>query len=375
MYRTALFRSVGGFRVGFEGAQDYDLALRCSEKVDPAQIVHVPRVLYHWRQMPGSTSLNADEKPYAMLAGERALNEHYERMGVDAKAELIGFGYRRRRSLPKNQPEVSIIIPTKDKVDLLRQCVTSVLRKTKYDNFNVVIVDNASEEEETIAYYDSLRGSERVTVLEYDEPFNFSAICNFGVRSTDAEFMLLLNNDTEVINGDWLAEMVSIALDESVGAVGARLWYPDDRLQHAGLILSPAHVAMNAHKLMPRGHHGYFGRATLTHECSAVTAACLLVARSKYWEVGGMNETDLAVAYNDVDFCLKLLDAGYKNVCATFAELYHHESATRGADDLLEERHKAEKEYMLARWKEQLASDRYYSPNLTIDNDNFDIAV
>ena len=302
------------------------------EKIDRRQIIHVPRILYHWRQMPGSTSLNADEKPYAMDAGERALNEHYERIGIDASAELIGFGYRRHRSLPENPPEVSIIIPTRDRVDLLRTCITSILTKTTYGPYRVIIVDNGSKETQTSEYYASLRGSDRIAIVDYNAPFNFSALCNFGVAATEAEFVLLLNNDTEVINGDWLQEMVSIALDELVGAVGARLWYPDDRLQHAGLVLSPRHIAMNAHKFMPRGYHGYFGRATLTHECSAVSAACMLVSRRKYIDAGGLDQVNLPIAYNDVDFCLRLLGAGYKNVCATFAELYHHESATRGAD-------------------------------------------
>ncbi len=373
-YKASLIKKVGGFRLGFEGSQDYDLALRCIDEIDHSQIVHIPEVLYHWRQIPGSTALDSEEKPYAMIAGERSLNEHFKRNDEKHKAELIGFGYRIRRALPTPLPEITIIIPTKDGVDLLKQCITSIQDRSTYSNYNILIIDNNSEEKETFDYFKEIESS-KVRILKYQKPFNFSGICNFAVSETKAPYVVLLNNDTEVLSPGWLEEMLTIAIQEKIGAVGARLWYPDERLQHVGLVLSPHHIAMNAHKHGQKGHHGYFGRASLTHECSAVTAACLMVSREKYLEVGGMNADDLAVAYNDVDFCLKLGEAGYKNVCATFADLYHHESATRDLDQAEDTRFQKERAYMLETWKDALKSDPMYNQHLTDEHDNFTLRI
>lgn len=371
VYKTDIFNLVGGFRAGFEGAQDYDLALRCIEKVDRTQIHHIPKILYHWRQLPGSTSITADEKPYAMIAGERALNEHFERTEQKATANLIGFGYQIKRKITKSRSKVSIVIPTKDNHTLLRRCVESIFEKTNYEDYEIIIVDNGSTANETKLLYEKLLSTGKVILLEQPGPFNFSKICNFGASRSSADFLLFLNNDTEVINDNWITEMVSIASQNEVGVVGARLWYPNDTLQHCGLVLSPHHIAMNAHRLSPMGHHGYFGRATLTHECSAVTGACLMVRRNLFIQAKGFDEVNLKVAYNDVDFCLRLGELGYKCVSATFAELYHHESATRPRDNDHNDRYLDEKNFMLKRWGVRLANDPMYNPNLSLMFDDF----
>ncbi len=373
-YRTSLLREAGGFRTGFEGSQDYDLALRCLEKTDPSQIIHIPKVLYHWRQLPGSTSVSADQKPYAMLAGERALNEHFERTGKSARSELIGHGYRTHWQLPDPSPSVTIIIPNKDNVGLLRTCIDSILSKSSYKKYSIIIVDNASKPTETKKYYDSIR-HKGVDIVSYAERFNLSAMCNMGVANATSDYVVLLHNDTEVISAGWIEEMLGIAIQERVGAVGARLWYADDTLQHAGLVLSPAHIAMNAHEFLPKGRKGYFGRAALTHECSAVTAACLMISKKRYEQVGGMNEADLPVAYNDVDLCLRLKGIGYKNVCAAFAELYHKESGTRRIGDVHSEQNIKERSYMLKTWHSELQNDEMFNKNLANDRDDFAIAI
>ncbi len=376
VYRTDLMREVGGFRVGFEGAQDYDLALRCVEKIEPDQIAHIPQVLYHWRMHMESTAQSLDAKPYAMLAGERAINEHFQRRGVAAKAELIGYGYRVRYALPDVLPLVSLIIPTRNGLHLIRQCIQSVLEKTTYLNYEILIVDNGSDDPATLEYFKSLQAETKVRILRDDRPFNYSALNNEAVKIARGELVALLNNDIEVISPDWLSEMVSHALRPGIGAVGARLWYPNDTLQHGGILLGLGGVANHAHYKAMRGMLGYFCRASLTQGFSAVTAACLVIRKSIYEEVGGLNETDLHIAFNDVDFCLRVREAGYRNLWTPFAELYHHESATRGTEDTPEKQARFAKEvaYMNRRWGDQLLQDPAYSPNLTLDHQDFSLA-
>lgn len=376
-FRTSLVRSVGGFRAGFEGAQDYDLALRCVEQLRPAQIVHVPRVLYHWRAIPGSTAMAGNEKPYAMTAGQRAVQEHLDRLRIKARVDTLPFGhYRVRYGLPDKPPLVSLIIPTHNGHRYLRQCIDSIRTKTTYRNFEIVVVDNRSDNPDTLAYLAQLANQAGTTVLRDGRPFNFSAINNSAVEKASGEYVCLMNDDVEVITPDWLDEMMSLAIQPHSGAVGARLWYPDNTLQHGGVILGIGGVAGHSHKHLPKGHLGYSARAALTQSLSAVTAACMLVRKSIYLEVGGLDEHNLGVAFNDVDFCLKLVERGYANIWTPFAELYHYESASRGYEDTPEKqaRFKGEIDYMLKRWETLLGNDPAYNPNLTIEREDFSLA-
>ncbi|OYT92803.1 MAG: hypothetical protein CFE43_06985 [Burkholderiales bacterium PBB3] len=378
VYEVGFLLRLGGLSIGLEGAQDYDLALRAVDATAAANIVHVPHVLYHWRTAVGSTASGHSEKSYAFTAGQRALDAHYVRRGLPAsaaEAPEAGGMYRTRWHLPYPLPLVSIVIPTRNGEVILRQCLDS-LQQTTYDNYEIVVVDNGSDDPATIEMLKSRELEGEIRVLRDDRPFNFSALNNRAVKElAQGDFVLLLNNDVEVINRDWLSEMVGCAIEEGIGCVGARLWYPDGRLQHAGIILVCG-VAGHAHKYFPRGHHGYMGRAVLSQDMIGVTAACLLVKRNVYLEVGGLDE-GLAVAFNDVDFCLKVHSAGYRNHFTPYAELIHHESVTRGYEDTPEKqrRFRLEIEKMQARWPILLAhEDPYYSPNLTASAEDFSLA-
>ncbi len=366
--RRDLVRSVGGFRKGFEGSQDHDLVLRCTERLLPMQVVHIPKVLYHWRAIPGSTALTRDAKDYASSAGARAVTEHLARHHPGARAEELSHGhYRVRWPLPSPPPKVSLVIPTRDNVGLLRMCIESILAKTSYPSYEIVVVDNQSSDADALAYLGHLQGDERIRVLRYDAPFNYSAINNLAVKQSDGEVIGLVNNDIEVISGDWLEEMVSQALRPDVGAVGAMLYYPNDTIQHAGVVLGVHGVAAHLYAGMPRSYPGHGGRARVAQTLSAVTGACLLVRRELYERIGGLDES-LQVAFNDIDFCLRLRALGYRNVWTPFAELYHHESASRGTEDTDEKRRRFAQEVdsMLERWGEQLSLDPAYNVNLSL---------
>jgi len=372
---AALVRELGGLRPGYEGAQDHDLLLRCAERLDDAQIVHIPQVLYHWRVLPESTALSGGAKPYALEAGRRAVEEHYGRTGVRARVEVTEHGYYRSVRGLSARPLVSLIVPTRDRVELLRTCVESVLQRTTYQPLELLVVDNGSSEAQTLRYLDELRGRDRVRVLSWPHAFNFSAIVNHAAAQARGDVLCLLNNDTEVIASDWLDELVSHAVREDVGAVGGMLYYPGDTIQHAGVILGIGGVAGHAHGHVRRGSNGYLGRAGVVQNLSAVTGACLALRRSVFAEIGGMDES-LAVAFNDIDLCLRLHARGYRNVWTPHAELYHHESASRGAEDTPEKRARflAESEAMQRRWGELLANDPAYNPNLSLESLHFDLA-
>ncbi|WP_307636192.1 glycosyltransferase family 2 protein [Variovorax boronicumulans] len=376
VFRADVVKSVGGFRLGMQGSQDWDLVLRCMEKISASQILHVPRVLYHWRIHAESTASSADAKPYAALAGERALNEHFLRLGVDAKAEYTGVGYRVRYALPATVPLVSLIIPTRNGLHLLRQCVDSILARTTYENYEIIIVDNGSDDPATLSYLASFQDSVFVRVIRDDREFNYSALNNMAVTHARGDIVGLINNDIEVISSEWLSEMVSLAIQPGVGAVGAKLWYPDRTLQHGGVILGVGGVANHSHKGIAFGDNGYFSRANLIQSFSAVTAACLVVKKDRYLSIDGLDEIHLKVAFNDVDFCLRLLEKGFRNIWTPYAELFHHESATRGADVAPEKRERFVREvnYMLDRWGAILKDDPAYSPNLTLDREDFSYA-
>lgn len=374
---TELAREVGGFRKGLEGSQDWDLVLRCVERVEPAQIVHIPRVLYHWRIHAQSTASSMDAKPYAVVAGERALNEHLARAGVRGQAEHVGIGYRVRYALPDVPPKVSIIIPTRNAQALVRQCIHSIERRSSYPDWEILLVDNGSDDAAAVASFAQLaKNNPRIRVLRDERPFNYSALNNAAAAQARGAVLALVNNDIEVLSPDWLEEMVSLALQPGVGAVGARLWYPNHTLQHAGVLLGPGGLAAHANKGLPRGLNGYAGRAALMQSFSAVTAACLVVRKALYEHVGGLNEEMFAVAYNDVDFCLRLREAGYRNVWTPYAELIHHESATRGDDLATEHRERFERERaaMFARWQTLIAHDPAYNPNLRLDAEDMGLA-
>ncbi len=371
IYRTALVRSLGGFREGYEGSQDWDLALRVSEVTDASRIHHIPHVLYHWRAIEGSTATSADEKPYAIAAAERVLREHLERTGITGSVSRVRGGYFRIiTDLPQPPPLVSIVIPTRNGLALLRRCIESIREKTHYKNFEILVIDNQSDDAATLTYLDGLAAHGQTRVLHYDHPFNFSALNNFAVQAARGSYLCLMNNDMEVISENWLDEMLSHAARPGTGAVGAKLYYPGDTIQHAGVLLGMGGIAGHLYSGAARNATGYMTRLALAQNMSAVTAACLVVHKAIYEEVGGLNAKDLPVAFNDVDFCLKLLERGYRNVWTPYAELYHHESATRGPEDTPEKQTRFQREvaYMHARWGHLLPHDPAYNPNLTLDN-------
>jgi O-antigen biosynthesis protein len=370
VFSLELVRRVGGFRRGFEGSQDYDLALRCVEVAGDHAVVHIPHILYHWRIVAGSTAGSGREKPYAQVAARRAVEEHLNRQRLPATLEepyehLPVF--RIRHAIPQPEPLVSIIIPTRDGVELLRQCIDSIQKRTLYRRYEIIVMDNGSEKPQTLSYLERLDSTENIRVIRDSSPFNFSALNNRAAAEARGAYLCLLNNDIEVISTDWLHEMVSLASRQGTGAVGACLWYPDDKLQHGGVIVGLGGVAGHMHHMLPRGQSGYFQRAIVTQNLSAVTAACLVVSKRAYDEVGGLNES-LAVAFNDVDFCLRLDDAGYRNVWTPYAELYHHESATRGSDmePSKYQRFLNEIHIMETRWGHLFGSDPAYNPNLSL---------
>ena len=373
---ASLLAEVGMLRAGFEGSQDHDLVLRCTEVLAPGQICHIPRILYHWRAIEGSTALGGDQKSYASEAGQRAVSEHLQRTRRPGTVGIVSAGcYRTQFALPAPAPKVSLVIPTRDRADLLSTCVRSVLEKTDYADFEVVVVDNGSLEPDARLLLKELRKTPRVRVLDYPIPFNFSAIVNHGVRHAEGEVLCLLNNDTEVINPAWLNELVARAMQRDAGAIGAMLYYPDDTIQHAGVVLGLGGVAGHIHTRMGRGAPGYMARAWVAQNMSAVTAACMAVRKEVFEEVGGFDEA-LPVAFNDIDFCLRLLQAGYRNVWTPYAELYHHESASRGSEDSPEKRQRfaAEVHAMKWRWGDVLHDDPAYNPNLTLDQGDYGLA-
>ncbi|WP_116473691.1 glycosyltransferase [Zobellella maritima] len=379
VYKHTILKNIGGFRTGLEGSQDYDLLLRCLPYLNDEQIIHIPRVLYHWRVAEGSTALCSGEKSYTTEAGIKALRDYFvsQSKTVTVESGVVPNTYRVNYSVPYPEPLVSLIIPTRDCRDITETCVRSILTKSSYVNFEILILDNGSVESDTLDFFESIQKEDaRVKVIRYDYPFNYSAINNFGVKHSKGEIIGLVNNDIEVISPEWLSEMVSHAIRPEIGCVGAKLYYSNDTLQHAGVILGVGGVAGHSHKYYEKSEVGYFSRLLLSQAVSAVTAACLLVRREVFEQVGGLDEVNLKVAFNDVDFCLKVREAGYRNVWATYAELYHHESISRGAEDTPEKikRFNFETQFMKNKWGALLKNDPYYNPNLTIDHEDFSLA-
>lgn len=375
VYRTEVVRSLGGFRKGFEGSQDYDLALRMIEKARPRDIRHIPVVLYHWRATTTSTASDQRTKDYSKASSLRALNDHLARTRVNAKATPAAHTdfFRIRYELPKVNPLVTIIIPTRDQPALLRKCIESIFRNTHYPKWEIIVIDNRSTDENALHYLQQLSHKDPVTVLRYDHPFNYSAINNYAIRHARGEVLCLLNNDTQVITPEWIEEMLGVLLQPGVGIVGARLWYEDDTLQHGGVIIGAGGTANHAHAFLTRSDSGYFARAQLIQEFSAVTGACLMVRKSLYEQLGGLDEKNLAVAFNDIDFCLRAREAGWRVVWTPYAELYHHESKSRGKDDTPERKKRMKREgaYMHRRWGHVMGNDPYYNPNLSYERPDF----
>jgi GT2 family glycosyltransferase len=373
--RAALLREAGGFGERFDGNGNYDLVLRCIEKIPATRIRHIPEILYH-RQAIGNPGASASDN--ASAAGARALAAHLRRIGTEATIETMGLPAtfnRVRRTLPRPAPRISLIVPTRDRVELLRMCVESILAKSTYPDFEIVVVDNQSRERGALEYLDALRNRERVRVLTYDAPFNYSAINNWTAQRCDGRLLGLVNNDIEVITPDWMEELAGFALRANTGAVGAMLYYPDDTIQHAGVLLGMLGLAGHIGCRKPRGWPGHAGRGLVAQNLSAVTGACLLVRREVFEEVGGLDER-LPVAFNDIDFCLRIRERGYRNVWTPFAELYHHESASRGEDDTVEKlaRFRREVAFMQQRWGTALRDDPAYNPNLSLQSHCFELA-
>jgi len=376
VYRTSLLRAVDGLRPGYEGSQDWDLALRVIERSSPERVRHIPKVLYHWRAILGSTALMLSEKNYPVEAAKRALTDHFQRIGEAVELVPVpGDHWRARRPRPEPAPLVSIIIPTRNGHHLISRCIDTLVAKTLYPNYEILVVDNGSDDPKTLEYFRRIE-SDRIAVLRYDAPFNYSAINNHGVRHARGSIIALLNNDLEIIHGEWLDEMVSQAVRPGIGCVGALLYYPNDTIQHAGVVIGMGGVAGHLFRDFPRGTDGRCNRARLTQNFSAVTAACLVVRREVFEQVGGLDES-LAVAFNDVDFCLRVRATGLRNLWTPFAELYHHESASRGAEDTPEkhERFRREVEAMIERWRDVIAHDPAYNPNLSMEFTDYSLAA
>jgi glycosyltransferase involved in cell wall biosynthesis len=374
--RREFVERAGGYREGYEGSQDWDLVLRVSELLSPDQVVHIPHVLYHWRAHDASTAAQVSTKPYALEAGLYAVRDHLSRTGRSASVVRQGrLGHNRVRwALPEPVPHVSIIVPTRDG-RLLQRCVDSVLDFTVYPDFEVVVIDNSSRSHDTLSW---LQGhDDRLTVLRDERPFNYAAINNHAVNRTAGDIVCLLNDDTEVISGEWLTEMVSQLIQPGVGAVGAKLLYDDGRIQHAGVVLGIGGVAGHAHRMSDRTSMGYFGNLQLAHRVSAVTAACVAIRREAWQQVKGMDQENLPVAFNDVDLCLRLREAEWEIVWTPHAQLVHHESISRGPDSEgpRAEAFAREVRYMEMRWGfDGLRRDKYYNPNLSINVEDYSLA-
>ncbi|MBS7338696.1 MAG: glycosyltransferase family 2 protein [Lachnospiraceae bacterium] len=364
------------FRSQFDGSQDHDMILRLTDRAK--NVVHVPKLLYYWRSHPGSVASDINAKPYAIQSAKNAVADHLRRHGFDhfqiTSTRAFETIFKIRYQI-LGSPLISIVIANKDHVADLQRCITSILEKSTYENYEIIIVENNSEEKQTFDYYEELKENNRITVVTYEGAFNYSAVNNLGVKHARGEYILLLNNDTQVITVNWMEELLMYAQREDVGAVGGKLYYADKTIQHAGVVLGlGAHrTAGHSHYKQHRENLGYMGRLCYAQDVSAVTGACLLVKKSLFEEVGGLEE-DFAISLNDVDFCLKLREKGYLNVFTPFAELYHFESISRGLDDQGQkaQRYDRESQQFREKWKKVLeVGDPYYNPNFSLDRSDF----
>ncbi|EJW11423.1 Glycosyl transferase, group 2 family protein [Rhodovulum sp. PH10] len=376
--RSHVVHRAGGWDAAFDGAHDYDLVLRILERLDdPGRIAHLPLVLYHWRIGCGAAGEDPDDG-LRLEAGRRALAGHLARTGVRAEVSVVpGAGYRVRYVLPDPPPRVSIVIPFRNRADLLRNCITSIRERTRYDDYELLLLDNDSTDPQTRALLASYASDPRIRIVPVPGPFNYSAVNNRGAALATGEYLCFLNNDTEVISPDWLADMVGYASQVGVGCVGAKLYYDDDTVQHAGVVMGVGRFSNHVFLHQPRTASGYFGRLRVASNYSALTGACLLMRRAVFDEVGGFDAEALPVAYNDIDLCLRVQAKGYRNVFTPFAELYHLESASRGRENSVDEidRWARETDAMLLRHRMVFEHDPCYSPHLTRKTTDFSIAV
>ena len=378
VFSRELLESGELFRSQFDGSQDHDMILRLTAKAK--HIVHVPRILYYWRSHKGSVASSIDAKTYAIDAAKGAVADHLTKLGYRnfeiESTRAFATIFRIKYELT-SRPLVSIIIPNKDHVDDLSRCVESIINLSTYDNYEIVIVENNSETAEIRTYYEEISRHPRVQVVEYKGDFNYSKINNFGVQYAKGEYLLLLNNDTEVITPDWMEELLMYAMRKDVGVVGAKLYYPDKTIQHAGIVIGlGAHrTAGHTHYRIPEANVGYMGRLCYAQDVTAVTGACMMVSKALYEELGGLDES-FTVALNDVDFCLRVREKGFLNIFTPFAELYHYESKSRGSDkkDDKAVRYQMEADRFRVKWADALAKgDPYYNPNFSLDHSDFTV--
>lgn len=378
VFSRELLESGELFRSQFDGSQDHDMILRLTAKAK--HIVHIPRILYYWRSHKGSVASSIDAKTYAINAAKGAVADRLTRLGYKnfeiESTRAFATIFRIKYALTSH-PLISIIIPNKDHMEDLSRCVESIFNLSTYDNYEIVIVENNSETAEIRTYYEEISRHPRVQVVEYKGDFNYSKINNFGVQYAKGEYLLLLNNDTEVITPDWMEELLMYALRKDVGAVGAKLYYPDKTIQHAGIVIGlGAHrTAGHTHYRIPEANVGYMGRLCYAQDVTAVTGACMMVSKVLYEELGGLDE-NFAVALNDVDFCLRVREKGLLNIFTPFAELYHYESKSRGSDkkDDKAVRYQMESDRFRVKWADALAKgDPYYNPNFSLDHSDFTV--
>jgi len=380
-FKRTLLEGTELFRTKFDGSQDHDMILRLTDMAE--NVVHVPKLMYYWRSHAGSVASGIDAKTYAIEAARGAVAEHLKKHGFEhfkiTSTRAFETIFKVTYQIIGN-PKISIVIANKDHVEDLRRCISSILQKSTYDNFEIIVVENNSTTEEIFSYYKEIQAQDsRVKVVTYTGEFNYSAVNNLGVKNTTGEYILLLNNDTEVITVNWMEELLMYAQRSDVGAVGAKLYYANKTIQHAGVVIGlGAHrTAGHTHYGQSRENLGYMGRLCYSQNVTAVTGACLLVKKALYEEVGGLDES-FVISLNDVDFCLKLREKGYLNVFTPFAELYHYESISRGLDDQGEKaaRYNEESARFREKWKQQLeAGDPYYNPNFSLDRSDFSLKI
>ncbi|MDG1173165.1 MAG: glycosyltransferase [Opitutales bacterium] len=371
-----VLKQVSGFREGYEGCQDWDLVLRITERLNSQEIHHIPEILYHWRKSGTSTATSLMAKPYVAKNSLKVIESALQRRGVSAQVHLtseINNYIKIEYEIRETHPLVSIIIPTRDQLSHLQKCIDGVLKNTNYPDLEILVCDNDSEEISTLEFLNSLDGNPKIRVLRIPGPFNYSRINNQAVSMSKGDMILFLNNDVEAINEDWLKEIVSHALRPEIGCVGAKLLYPNNTIQHAGVVLGIGGVAGHAFRAFPHNHSGYMGRLNLVQNYSAVTAACMMVRKSIFLQSGGFDEENLKVAFNDVDLCLKIKKLGYRNLWTPYAQLFHHESASRGNDlsPANLKRYTQESDYLKSKWSEYVNDDPSYNPNLTYDREDF----
>ena len=402
IFKKELMQKLDGFKEDYDGAQDYDIFLRMSEITKPENIFHIPKILYHWRVHSESTAkLNSHAKNYAFEAGKKVIEDHLKRIGLEGTVSSGCIeGIYRIDYKVQGEPKVSIVIPNKDGKDILKTCIDSILKKSTYKNYEIVVVENNSETEEIFEYYKELLKIDNIKIVNYNtgklieneeecsleyskknerkdlkHEFNYSAIINFGVKNSSGEYTVQLNNDTELITPNWLELMLGFCQREDVGAVGVKLYFPDETIQHAGIIVGIGGIAGNRFKSIPKNGHGYFAKESMIENLSAVTAACIMTPRKIYDEVGFMDEK-LAVAFNDVDFCLKIREKGYLVVYNPFVEFWHYESKSRGQENTPAKikRFQGEICRFEQRWPEILDSgDPYYNINLSLDTEVYNM--